>query len=846
MAADTTHRADAGLLLEHATGQDVRALLDRAADALGPFLEAAGPPVPPPLVDAVAAEGGPRLEALLDARTGTPAVRARLARSGSPQVAAFALRSARWTLPELRTLLAAADPADERWTARTGAVEHLLHDRAKRTAYPPALRAAVVSPFPRLVRHALEQDVTGQELTRAEKLRALLSLLTHGGPGELAAVLAQPALRGALGDAAEQGAAALRDPSGAARLRAAVEDAEGTAGAVEELYHCATAARARTGLSLRDTLDWPALHRAHTDRPFPPHAVEALAAREDCPRWLLPVWCAAHPRPEQLLAHRTAPVPADFLDALPPTASSPALLAAVVRTSLGRTVEGPALLRARPASAVLQAVRGPALPGSPEEAARAEFRAALCALLAERFGDRVAPWRVLRRRLSRFRGSVADLLDDAVARAAKGEGEGPWPEPAERPAFTETPVPKGTRAAFLTVLDSADPEVQWRLLGHTDGLTAYELLVLGTWRPRWLELALADPDPRPRGLLARRPGLPAEAVTALAGLDDPAVNAGLVHQRHATWEQRLALVTGAPFTPGRAGRLPVDAEAAAALAGNGRRDKKVWLAPWAAAGDPAMTAAVLGSVQMSAQHLQWRMLLGRWERRGPEGLKEEIPYWFADKVRTTVLDLLADPDWDAALARLRELVKDAGSTRQLARRIRQSGGDPVERLLAEGYELDWAELLAEHQRSPLTQDRLAELARMDGCPWLLREGVARMTRAEQRALGRLERGEPAAKVLGSVALSAPGDGVPWVAPAVRRGLLDPGDLLRHGRPARFALGPALAGPSGEQARRELAALIHEHLSGRPDAWTLALRLYPQFSGTAPELLRTVARALAPV
>ncbi|MBL1095628.1 hypothetical protein [Streptomyces coffeae] len=842
-----------GPLLDRGRPEDLRELLERTPDLLKPVVRTAEW-IPSALVDAVLAEAGPWLERLAGNKQATAAdaaLRARLAASGHPLVAAKAFHDGSWTLAELRTVLAAADPADRLWFDKPGPAAGLLTVWGSSAEHRRlALRAAVVSPFPDVVAHALDALWQAGELTRGERLRGMLSLVVHAGSDRLTELL--DAVGAPDGGHDEEdialGRAAVAGPEGVEALRTAVEAAEGPAGLLDEV--CGPPQGVPEALGLRAELDWSGLVRAHRTRPLAPGVVAALVARTDCPAEALPMLCEGHPDAATLLTELGRPVPLAALDALP-AKEARKLLPSLVREGLGRTVSADELLALRPAMAALTSVQPMTATHEGRERA-AQFTGKLTALVAEKLGDDVAAWRVARARLARFRGTVAELLDDAVARAARGEGaDGAWPEAAERPAFTEAVVPKGARAAFLVLLDTADTATQWRLLPHLDDRTAYDLLVLCRLRTGWPARALAAPGHRERVLLSRRRDLSAEAVTALAALDDPAVNAGLVYQRAVTWEQRLALVTGKPFTPGRTGRLPVDEAFRADLERSTRRDQKVWFAPWTASGDPWMTGHVLGKVALNSQHLQWRFALGLWERQGPEQLGEQLPNWFQPTVRTTVAELLADPDRDGARERLRELARKAGSAKQLAGRLRHPTIDrTLDWLLAEGFDWDWDTLLTEHLRSPLPRYYLSELAELDGCPELLRLAVGRMSRSEQTAYRKLVEGEDPSRVLAKATLSTPDDGVSWVEMAIRRKLLTRAEVVDTAKPAHCVL--ALVGEAEKRGEEDgggehLEALIRQHLDGSAEAWTLGLRLLPEFTGTVPELLRTAGlAALAPV
>ncbi|RCV49490.1 hypothetical protein [Marinitenerispora sediminis] len=845
-------------LLEFGGRDDLTELLERDAGTLAGVVRTA-PEVPPALVDAVFAAGDEWIGALArnsEAVAASAALRMRLAGTGHPLVARAVFESLwPWRAHEMRVLLAAADPADPAWKARLGRIRKLIaeYTTGQRDGEPHTLRAAVAAPFPRLVRSALSTDGI---LGRADVLRGLLALHDHGGPAQLRAALGDPATDRELRrhGCADLAARLLAGPDGAAELRAAVAEAEGTPGGTAEDY-----------LNPWRDLDWTALLAAHAKRPLPPGMVETLVERADCPDEAFAPLGASHPEPDVLLARLERPAPPGLLGALRADGLRVDTLIAVVDRGLGRTFTGADLLhRVRPARVVLETAQGLR---APEEPARREwqaFRAGLAELVAERLGSDAAAWRALRAALAEFPGSIGELVEEAVARAAGGEAAvgAPWPDAQEMPTLTGPwRVLKGERAAFVELLNAAATPVQRQLLRHVDDQTASDLLALGEWRPEWLDWAReSGPGGRERVLVARhqleqqvvsrnrmatslpRRLLPAEAAAELAALDDPAVNAALIYQPLLPRPLRDAVLTGRRLRPGPADRLPLDADLRAELVD----PPTSWtdLLPAFGTGDPELTAHCIQSGWADrSPALQLRIVLGLWERNGTAPLREEPRRWlpgsFDEKVRALVAELLAEEDESAALDRLRAAVADAESTRGLLERFRTSGSD-FYLIQTEGFVLEWDELYAAFQRGALDPGRAGELVGDDLCPERLAgRPWVRLSRAQRTAVRDLAGGRPAAEVLAATPLTVRG-GQSWVEEALRAGLLTPADVVRHARPAGAAL---TAVPLDAPARREVADLVREHLAGRPDAWALVTHLAADFTGALPELLRTAAQAV---
>ncbi|MFC5827553.1 hypothetical protein [Nonomuraea insulae] len=247
---------------------------------LGPALDDG--PLPDALIDAVLAAGDPvqagRLAANGPLLAAKPWLRDRLAATGYAEVARAALGMVRdgprkWSLRARRDVLAAARGAG--WSGREGVLTELLQSPA-----PSRLRAAVVCPLPGAARTALSK--AGSALTRAEQLRALLTVHDHDGGRAALELLADS--YGLHAEVKEVVREALADASA---LREAVKHAEGTGGLIEELNDDRLERR-EDHLGLRDQIDWTAI--AAADRPFDEEATTLLITRPDLPDELRALW----------------------------------------------------------------------------------------------------------------------------------------------------------------------------------------------------------------------------------------------------------------------------------------------------------------------------------------------------------------------------------------------------------------------------------------------------------------------------------------------------------------------------------------------------------------------------
>ncbi|MGW4801473.1 hypothetical protein ACWEPC_54560, partial [Nonomuraea sp. NPDC004297] len=420
-----------------------------------------------------------------------------------------------------------------------------------------------------------------------------------------------------------------------------------------------------------------------------------------------------------------------------------------------------------------------------------------------------------------------------------------WPGGAAMPDSERSASVSGARSAFLALLDAAPPAAHPALLPHLDDRTVCDLFGHGRWRPEWIDLATASPDPRHVRVLATRGSLTAEAIGVLMRLNDPAVNARLFLRAGATAPQREQLLSGRPAGgTGTTGTLPPARELVEALL----KRTAGWRARDAVdCADLELQRHILIHVRVRGIVPQLRMLLNLWERHGVQALIDLLDneptavshtrLIIRREVRARVTRLLARDDRAAALAELRERVAEGETADWQVAQLRATDFSGAA-LFAEAHPWHWPEILAEHAREPLPGPALQGLGKIPECPEELR-GQAEAhghDRAPSELLALVAAGSAPRDLLRDRRLVA--DVVTWAEHAIRTGDLTWDDVLEHARPARSVL--QLWG--GEELRDLLTPLVRACLDPAPESWVLALRMLPDFSGSVAELFRTAATA----
>ncbi|MFI0777595.1 hypothetical protein [Streptomyces sp. NPDC021212] len=829
-----------------------------------------GERLPAHLVDEVFASGDRELlEALAGARAGAErqAELLRLAELGDPGLA-----KALYTGPlpgswrqQLRSAVlgaAVAHSADPGWRAPGGLVEFLLSATASSELLP-----ALEAPFPEVVRHVIEK--IGTTLDTPQQLRACRATLTHGGVAELAALAELPFVHSAVAEVVHR-AEAAQDPAAmletaerqaaeeASRGEAAAGETEGTAPAPtgDELVRRLRELKPGYGSFPLGGVDWELLLAEHKRESFPWLSLTLLASRADCPDELV---LAAYRRSERL--PDTSPLPFQLLTETDwKDGYHHDRLAQLLRRGLreGAYPLDRVLAEVRPASRVLAS-----LPYGKEPLGPA------MATLLETLGDDFAAWRALYSLLPRFTGSSAELFAASVEQKAKHRGKG-WPRPLE----AEYPVkrPPGLRETFLRLFREATEEVQTALAPHLDRRCVQHLLVYHQPSPALRDVFVSLHGAAVLASAASDWELPAEKIEELLIHDDPEINTKLYVYTPLTDEQRRGILAGRRFGPVPGTEpLPITDELIEEIRISGRRH---WLLPVCDSGDPRLARILLGKIKLHTLAGQLHLLVRVWERHGPEevrGLLEEtdFPERRARKhplppaTHEIVRGALESADGLAVMRA--ELARARGPEGQVAFLRPQSGEtsvsvEPVLERLAEetGPGLPWAELAREHERDPLPDGLLMALAEKGNCPEELRAaGHVAQLRLEHDAHPHKSTGPRPSPL--DLMRHHPLPLMPlrrnrWLDKAAALGMLTPLDVLYEAKPAGLAAAylayrhhgarqdapdPA-ADEAALAASRKALELATTHLGEDPEAWALALRLLPDFTGTLPELLTTAA------
>lgn len=804
-----------------------------------------------------------RGEALALARLGDPDVGRALHRKGSRQV-----REAVW---------AAADPADPRW--RDGLVADLLRSQLRQP-----LATALAAPFPELVRHALAH--LGGQLPAWVVADAARVILAQGSPSlvrELADeveagewALSHPEIPGLLraaADAAEpdsvlaRGRERMRSTAGGPR--AADADLGATAASGRATDACGTAdARAaaavmdawliglRCGERLRTEadedeghsgeraipadwhVDWDLVQREHARYPFDQYSLEECTRWPGCPDELA---LAAFDARGRRRAERLGVLPAAVLE--PPYAPTDDHdLSELVHTGLtqGWFDAADVLARVRPARAVLDAFQRIAgAERHPHFRPLAEpFAAALRNLVAPLGADPDA-WTALHVLQPRFTGPCVELVGAAVELAERNRAAGtPTAWPRATPAKFPAEEPSGARGQFYVLLTAAPDDVQCAVIPNLDPRGIQQLTVFAPLSARVHEHVLAVGGVDTAIANASRWDMPQEVVERLLAMDHPEVNARLYDFGAIDMHQRVRICAGRPYD-GSDRVIPTSPRLAEVLAATGPAKRRHWLLAALDCGDPVLLRAMLGRTKLHTDVGRLRVVIGLWERHGPDAVRElldetEFPgrrssgarHPFPAATHRVVREALdGGRGLDALRARLAAAREPAEQPAYLLGKSRDHA-ERVRHLLAESdAPLAWQSLLERHEKEPLPPSALAALADEPACPRTFLLDVLRTLPVPARMAGLI-----------------------WLPRALEDGRLTADDVLRHAHPAGVAVEylTGVAAHSGAYPPdfsppcTDASTLITETGADDPEVWAVAVHLLPGFTGTIPELLTTAA------
>ncbi|MBL1101805.1 hypothetical protein [Streptomyces coffeae] len=766
----------------------------------------------------------------------TDQARAHALRDPDVQVRRAVIRAKGLTAEDLAVLLELPDPVvDQRvyehsaalpWMRRrilapgrypdSAVLKPLLVRIRATTQDPPGLEhfiaAAVVSDVPEVAGHALR--TCGEALTTAEQLRGVQSLLAH--PERLRALLDDAAahLGPGVGEIARASLGGDDGGEGVRRLRAAVTAAEGAEGLIAGLR----AGEPEPGW--RRTLDWDALAAAHGSEPLPEAAVRVLSVRPDCPESLLADFYRTHPA---TVADTARPSPA-VLRAAARTPGHPELLRLAAALGSADEDTGAAVLNAvAPARTAADAL-APCGNGA--------ATALLRALLRRNLGADPRRWATLRVSLSRYKGTLADLL------AAIADGTVPQPPPTAK-------VP-GLTKPYRFLLYAAEPDDLRDLLPHLSDELLAALLGKGPLPAHVLDTALAAADPRARAAIGRNVALGASELRRLTECDEPAVNGAVYRNQKATLTLRRAIASGVPRTPGRTGRLPLDAGLRTELLASAN---KVLCTPLVTSGDPELVAHAWRF--FPTDEMDRFAVVRVWERSGPDAVRALIAL-LPESARTGRLteDTFAALDHPDGVALLRADMEPYEDPDQLPREFAYSGGRNATRRLMrtivhEPYAYDFPRLIAAHHKHTFDPEPIAELLRHEDV-----DEEFRMALTASRPYGVADAEVVRDGVLDPLAYLR-AERWPrhqrWFEGAARQGSLSPERLIDTAHPASAVLESLSedGNATGAAARRHVRSLVREHLAGHPEAWVIALQLIESFTGTLAELLTAAAQAAGP-
>ncbi|MCF2530308.1 hypothetical protein [Yinghuangia soli] len=408
-------------------------------------------------------------------------------------------------------------------------------------------------------------------------------------------------------------------------------------------------------------------------------------------------------------------------------------------------------------------------------------------------------------------------------------------------------------AVIGPVLDRLDAEERHRLLVFpeppSDGLLAY---------------AVRHGPPEDRAAIAENPAAGPAALAALLPAADPDLAWRIAANPRANRDVVLRAMPTAARATGLTDRPGADVP---------QRE----LYALVESPDPVHIAYALREVLMADGLLAGnavfvRGLVNLWRLAGREAAAAAFgaAFWPGRKLRAIVQGALESSDGLGVLERfvaaeghprvvverLVRLSGHAGGWRsaQVAASTRPAppgtGPDALPRLvlLAPHAPLSWRHILKGERTRTWRRDIIAALCDQPGCPDALVErndrGGKEPWGTDARSRARLAAAtRNALPQLRTLHRGAHDDELRL---AYREGLV-PADRILAEAPSAYAALSVVGGGDGAGLRAARAAvqrLTDAALGGEPEAWTVALRLLPQFHGSLPELLRTAGAVAA--